>query len=247
MVNFLRFRRSDKKIGFFARNVVDGPESEMLKAFVRQYAEEIRTDAKHYALFYEPLVPTGYPDLVVVQYSPAIYDHWERHRMSLQVSDLKILHHLHFVHGATSGLLRKKLGIECQQLFESLERLMDAKLVNRKEGAWMPTNLKNVYGIRRIKAIEAKISDWGNVLKQADVNRLFASESYILSPVANPSPHIVAQAHEKGVGIFSLPKGEKFKTLQKPACMSGLPVSYASWLFNEWIGRKLAQGERMAQ
>ena len=109
-----------------------------------------------------------------------------------------------------------------------------------------PSSIKKVYGIRKIKAIEAKISDWNNVFQQALMNRLFASESYVLTPVSKPSTPIFEHAKQNGIGIFSLPQGEKFKTKWKPKLTSGLPVSYASWLFNEWIGRRLAQGERMA-
>lgn len=244
---FLRFEQSDKNIGFSARSIVNGPESDMLNMFVEQYISKLGSNGKHYALFFEPLVPTGYPDLVIVQYNPSAYEGWTDQRTSLQVLDLKVLRHLHFVRGATLDMLAMQLGMEDGQLLKSLERLMDSALIDWKNKRWIPSKLQKTYSIQRIKTIEAKISDWGNVFRQAGMNRLFASESYVLSPVANPSPHIVAQAQNDGIGIFSLPTGAKLKMLRKPVCVSGLPVSYASWLFNEWIGRRLIQDKKAAQ
>jgi hypothetical protein len=249
MKRFLKFDQSDKSIGFSARNMVEGPESDMLNLFVEQYIGRLDSNRKHYALFFEPLMPTGYPDLVIVQYNPAVYDEWTDQRGALQILDLKLLHHLHFARGATSGMLSKRLGMEGGLLLKSLERLMDASLAdrNRKTKQWVPSKLRQSYSVQGIKTIEAKISDWGNVFKQAGMNRLFASESYVLSPVANPAPHIVAKAHENGIGIFSMPDGKKIKLLRKPERISGLPVSYASWLFNEWIGRRLVPTRKVAQ
>jgi len=42
-----------------------------------------------------------------------------------------------------------------------------------------------------------------------------------------------------------MPSGGQAKIVQKPERFSGLPVSYASWLFNEWIGRKILKERGM--
>jgi hypothetical protein len=97
-----------------------------------------------------------------------------------------------------------------------------------------------VMGIHLIKEEnEAKISDWRGVIDQANMNRWFASESCVLSPVSKPSEQVINNAKANGIGIYAMPFGMQAKTVQKPERLSGLPVSYASWLFNEWIGRQI--------
>lgn len=240
MTNLLEFKNSDPDIGISTRTQIEGPESTLLNEFVKQYVEqEVGTLKKHYALFYEPLLPTGYPDLVIVTYQPQKYDSWTDERTQLEIIDLKVLHHLYFVNGSTSSTMEYQLGFDSKCLLRSLERLMDAALVRRAKQCWMPKRLNDITSISNIRTIEAKISDWRGVFCQASMNRLFSSESYVLSPVSKPSAQVINRAKEGGIGMYSMPLGKQVKTVQQPVRSGGLPVSYASWLFNEWIGRQL--------
>ncbi len=244
MPHLLEFKQSDPEIGICVRAPIEGPESTLLNAFVQQYAGRLSTLKRHYALFYEPLLPTGYPDLVVVSYNPAKYSSWTETRNELSVLDLKVLHHLYFVGGSTSSSIERQLGLESRLLLRILERLMDVSLVRRSRQKWLPKPMSDSYGISCIKTIEAKISDWRGVLGQAHLNRWFSSESCVLSPVSKPSKQIINRAREQGIGIYSMPSGTQAKMIQKPERLNGLPVSYASWLFNEWIGRQLFRNRR---
>jgi len=243
MAKLLEFKKSDKDIGISVRTQIKGPESVLLNEFVEQYSDKLTSLKKHYALFYEPLVPTGYPDLVVVTYNPEKYRFWTKERTRLGVLELKVLH-LYFVKGSTSERLERQLGLESKQILRILEKLLDASLLKRSKSRWVPVSLRSIYGINNIKAIEAKISDWSGVLQQANMNRLFSSESYVLFPVHTPSKRMISEARKSGIGIYSKPLGGNAKIVQKPLRSSGLPVSYASWLFNEWIGRQLLREQR---
>lgn len=244
MPHLLEFKQSDPGIGIHVRTQTEGPESTLLNAFVQQYADHLCTLKRHYALFYEPLLTTGYPDLVVVSYNPDKYSSWTEARNELSVLDLKVLHHLYFVGGSTYSSIERQLGLKGRMLLRVLERLMDASLVRRSRLQWLPKPLSDSYGISCIKTIEAKISNWRGVLGQAHLNRWFSSESCVLSPVSKPSEQIISKAREKGIGIYSMPSGTQAKMIQKPERLNGLPVSYASWLFNEWIGRQLFRNRR---
>lgn len=239
MPQLLEFKITDPEIGISARTQIEGPESALMNEFIKQYADQLSSLKRHYALFYEPLLPTGYPDLVVVTYNPNKYESWTKERTALGVLDLKVLHHLYFVKGSTSLLIEKQLGLDSRMLLRILERLIDASLIRRSKHQWLPKQLKGTYGISNIKTIEAKISDWSSVLRQANMNRWFSSESCVLSPVSKPSTKVIARAKAQGIGIYSMPSGVQVKTIQKPERSGGLPISYASWLFNEWIGRQL--------
>lgn len=244
MATLLEFKRSDSEIGISARTQIEGPESDLLNEFVEQYIDKLGASKRHYALFYEPLLPTGYPDLVIVSYSPQKYESWTGERAKLGVLELKVLHHLYFVKGATSSSIEQQLGIDGRLLLKILERLLDASLVRRTKQQWLPRSLSVSYGISNIQTIEAKISDWRSALSQADMNRWFSSESYVLSPVSKPTEQVLNGARTRGVGIYSMPSSERAKIIQKPVRLGGLPISYASWLFNEWIGRQLSINRR---
>lgn len=239
MPQLLEFKSSNAEIGISARTQIYGPESDLLNEFVKQYADKLSSLKRNYALFYEPLLPTGYPDLVVVTYNPHKFETWTKERTALGVLDLKVLHHLYFVKGATSSSIEQQLGLNSKLLLRILERLLDASLVRRTKQRWLPKRLRDTYGISNIRAIEAKISDWRSVLSQANMNRWFSSESCVLSPVSRPSWHVIKRAKSKGIGIYSMPSGVDVRIVQKPERLEGLPTSYASWLFNEWIGRRL--------
>lgn len=241
MAPILEFKKSDPEIGISIRTQIEGPESDLLNKFVEKHVNQLRALKRHYALFYEPLLPTGYPDLVVVTYNPHKYELWTTERTELDITDLKVLHHLYFVNGSTSSLMDQQLGFEPKLLLRSLERLLDASLIRRTKQRWLPVRLQDAYGISNIKTIEAKISDWRSVFNQANANRWFASESCVLSPVSKPSSQVISRAKEKGIGMYSMPFGEQVKTIQKPKRSGGLPISYAAWLFNEWIGRQLSK------
>lgn len=239
MSRILKFDTTSPSIGISVRSQKPGPEAALLNKFVEQYTSRLTNLKRHYALFFEPLLPTGYPDLVVVSYNPKIYESWTKERMNLSVIELKLLHHLYYVNGASSSEIERQLGLSSKQLLKALENLMDARLLRRAKHLWIPKALKKSYGVSNIKTIEAKISNWKSVFEQASMNLWFSSQSCVLSPVTQPSRQTVNKAKNYGVGIYSLPEGCKFKTIQSPARSNGTPISYASWMFNEWIGRQI--------
>jgi len=245
-MQLLEFNTSDSSINLTARTVRKGPESVLLDEFVSKYKGKLGALKRHYAIFYEPLVPTGYPDMVVVSYNPKSYQSWAMPRNKLEVIDLKILHHLYFVKGSTSLAIEKQLGLNSKIMLNSLERLLDASLLRRTKQRWVPKQLKQAYGIYNIKSIEAKISNWSGAFSQAGMNQWFASESCVLSPVKKPSPQVVEVAKKSGIGIYSQSPGVDLKMILSPARINGLPLSYASWMFNEWIGRQLSKKREIA-
>jgi hypothetical protein len=97
------------------------------------------------------------------------------------------------------------------------------------------TGLRKNFAVRRIVAFEAKISDWRGAIQQAALNKWFASESYILVPRIPARSVIIETAEAAGVGVWI--EGEVSPYLVTPRVNSREPLSYASWLFNEWSWR----------
>ena len=117
---------------------------------------------------------------------------------------------------------------------------MDANIIIRKKQKWQPVPINQSYGITALHTIEAKVGKWDDVLKQAFLNKWFASESYVMLPIVKPSEQNIIRANSQGIGVLALTGNKKHIRQYSKAQKNSIPTSYASWLFNEWIGRKLS-------
>ena len=241
------FEKSDSSIGVVTRRETRGPEARMLRAFLKRFLEDLDNGPRqgNIAVFNEPMLPTGFPDRVVVRYDARPFDGWNESRKFLTTADLKILHHLTVAGPNPSASLRDSLGFDFRQILQSLERLNAAGLVDLVSGRWKAKPLSSVFGVKEITAIEAKISDWPGALQQASLNQTFATKSYVLTPCFVPPPSAQSLAVSRGIGIFAFSSKTGSKRI-KAAHPVFRPVSYTPWLFNEWIGRKLAKRRRSA-
>jgi hypothetical protein len=97
---------------------------------------------------------------------------------------------------------------------------------------WASRRLEESFAVRGIVAFEAKISDWTQAIHQASANRWFASESYVLVPAVPARGTLLAQAQRAGVGVWV--EGKNTPVQQAPSTIERQPMSFASWLFNEW-------------
>lgn len=238
-MSVLHFSKNDHCLGMTMRRAGDGPESKLVDLFISNFEQKNEKSHRDYAVFCEPLLPTGFPDIVIAEFKKDSYDQWKEFRGHLEVVDFKLLHHLYCVHGANSELISRQLGFSKGEILNSIERLIDANLVDRRCKKWVPIPLREAYGITSLQAIEAKVDKWSSVLNQAFINKWFASESYVLLPVIKPSKRNQDRASQQGIGIYTLADNRtKIKRFLN-APRGHLPTSYMSWLFNEWIGRKI--------
>jgi hypothetical protein len=239
-MNVIEFRGGDPRIGLVARNHTSGPEADLVKAFKTFVPSCFRWQKGDVALFHEPQMETGFPDLVVVRYNPESFTHWPQARLKLKPLDLKIMHHLMRVKGADITTLFSALGIKARVLLPAMERLFHAGMVRQLHHKWIPRPLKLVFGVRAIVAVEAKIKNWSDAFHQSLLNQWFASECYVLSPVEKPQSTVLERSHQIGVGILLL-NGSRARLLSK-ANKCRIPLSFGSWMFNEWVGRCLNRG-----
>jgi hypothetical protein len=107
---------------------------------------------------------------------------------------------------------------------------------------WCIKNKRNL-SVKKIEAIEAKISKWNEVFQQAIINTNFASESYALSKVdISPKQNIIERFENFGIGLH-IHNRNGFGIVRE-AQKVRIPVSFNSIYFNEWIGRARALAER---
>ncbi|MEA1954477.1 MAG: hypothetical protein U9O24_08810 [Campylobacterota bacterium] len=226
-------------IGLKSRISKEGPELDLVEEFIHEIPRIFKPKKNKLALFIEPLIDGAYPDIVVTEYDPKIIDTWEEQRSLLNNIDFKIFENIRQYKGLTSAKLFKNTNHNYKTLLESIEKLYDAGLIERKQGQWKPKPLKETYSVKRLISIEAKIREWKTLLNQADANQWFASESYALSSVKNPRESTINKFKDYGIGLYSL-SNQKLVRLNE-AKKQSLPKSYMSWMFNEWVGRYVSQ------
>jgi hypothetical protein len=241
-MKIIKFSRGNRRIGLIKRNSVNGPEKKLINTFIKYIPNLITGKKSDIAIFYEPKIESGFPDIVVVQYSPAVFENWNNNRNKLRTSDVKFLHYFSCVKSVLKCEIIDNLGVDSKLLDDSLYRLLEAGLISKsKDSRWRIKPLKNIYGVRSLIAIEAKVKNWSTAFNQGQLDQWFASESYILSPIETPSSTTVSKSYKTGVGIILL-NGKNIKVYRKAEKLI-IPSSYGSWMFNEWIGRYLHNRE----
>jgi len=226
-------------IGLKSRITQDGPELELVEEFIHEIPKIFKSKKNKLALFIEPLIEGAYPDIVVAEYNPNIVENWQEQRNLLTKIDFKIFENIRHYKGLTSTDMFKTTNHNYKTLLQSIEKLYDAGLVERKQGKWKAKSLSEIYSVKRLVSIEAKMKEWKTLLNQADANQWFASESYALSSVKNPRKSTINKFKDYGIGLYSL-SNQKLVKLNE-AKKQSLPKSYMSWMFNEWVGRYVSQ------
>jgi hypothetical protein len=205
-----------------------GPELDLIAAFLkgRFFIPPPRCEM---SVFQEPRLPSGLPDLVVAFWRRDVVLKWESARKNILTDDIRLVHYLYQI-GPTS--LLEVQNFVRRNVSRSLERLRLAGIVRTRRDKWLLRPLPEIFAVRRLIAVEAKISQWRTGLKQAWLNTWFASDSYVLVPRVPRGSGLLDHARHIGVGVCTV-QGRVIA----PNCRPRLPVSYASWLFNEWVGR----------
>ena len=235
------FEKNVPNIGLFTRTATQGEEIELVKEFIEFYCDRFLKNNKvnNLAVFVEPRVSSGFPDIVFATYSPDILENWSKEREKLDIYDLKVLSHFILSKGCTGEQLINTLKLPEKQILKSIECLIDAKMITRVNGKWKAEKLKNIYSIKKLVSVEAKISDMKKVAEQSLINTWFASQSYALANIERPQEVTLNNFQKQGVGLYCKRNGfRKVVEAQKLA----LPSSYLSLQFNEWIGKSVASG-----
>ncbi|MBT9142786.1 MAG: hypothetical protein DDT32_01623 [Syntrophomonadaceae bacterium] len=234
------FNSSKPDIGLFTRPATCGDEYALVEMFIEYYCHTfIRNNKKtHLAVFVEPRIDSGFPDVVFVSYLPSITNNWSDRREALDVFDLKLLSYLCATENALGTKLISTLGFPEKQTITSLEKLMDAKLVTYRNHSWRVRELRDAFGITKLVAVEAKLNDISKVVEQTYLNTRFASHSYALTNSARPQGETVKTFKRFGIGLYG--KDSQFHRIVE-AKQYTLPSSYLSFQFNEWIGKSIAR------
>lgn len=231
------FGHSLPKIGYIARTTTKGNEFDMVNQYIDYILNKYRSlKKKKVAIFIEPQIDTGYPDIVIVEYLNCTKDIWNEYRNKLSNADLKILFEIQLRKNISANDLCNLLGFSQDEVQKSVMRLYQCNLVHLSKTKKHIRNVQlNSYcHINKVIAIEAKIDKWSEAIRQAAKNIWFSTESYILMNKENCNEEIVQKCKEQGIGII-LVNGKVKKSLESQR--RNFPISYSSLEFNEWIHR----------
>lgn len=217
--------------GLNLREPREGPEYDLVREYVSSY---LPPPSRGHALtvFLEPEIESGFPDIVAVYTHIATTRRWSSARACLTKIDVRMAHFLATM--GASDLIRLKRFFPNNPM-PSLDRLLEAGVVRKASGMWRLKRLEDVFAVRRLVAIEAKVLDWQDGLQQAFQNVWFASESYLLLPRLPQAPLLLQEAGRFGIGLRV--QGQPLDSDELCPRLGAIPRSYASWLFNEWVWR----------
>lgn len=193
------------------------------------------------SIIQEPFTGFGYADLVCIAYDKSIRQKWCESRNSLKTSHIKVLHHLFNCGTAKQPQqLSAELGFESRFIEKILEDLLEIQLITAVNGAKVKIRpLKDIFFVKDIITVEAKLLDWRKALEQSLNNTHFSSRSYTLFPESTISDNLLNSYKETGVGLLTF--NSSWNELIKPAKFA-IPSTIHSWFFNEYIGRQIALG-----
>lgn len=237
--NVTVFYSSLPDIGYIARTNTMGKEFDMVNQYIEFLIKKYsQLKTKKAAIFIEPQIDTGYPDIVVVEYYSLQNRLWSAVRDTLGSTDFKILFYIQTEKNLSITKISETLGYPLDVVKKSILKLNECELVHlsKKNKHVRNVRLKTYAKIHKIIAIEAKIDKWQEAIRQANNNIWFSTESYILMNKEHCSPAITQTCKSIGVGVVLI--NGKAKTILTSA-QRQFPVSYASLQFNEWILRYL--------
>jgi hypothetical protein len=213
------------------RGAVAGPEQVLVEAFLA--AAKMRLGAgRSLTVFTQPAIETGFPDLVAVVWRSEIARTWRPERERLRATDLRLLHLL-----STTGALELAFLREVFQrgLYGMLTRLEEAGVVAVGKSMCRARSASRIFAVERIIAVEAKISATQRALEQAGANTWYSSESHALLPRPRAGERMKDAASAFGIGVIGF-EHERVAQIYE-ASIRAVPLSYGSWLFNEWTWR----------
>lgn len=230
MISYSTSISSAKDLSIVLRQSTVGPELDIVYHFYEEHLKEFVSDS-NLAVFVEPRLDSGFPDMVVAFWDREVSNRWSFKRKQLLRSDMLIVHHVNLTKSLPINSLIERMG--AKKAKDAIYRLEEANIVDVTSDTLLSKPLEEIYAINRLIAIEAKVKDWRKGMEQAFRNTWFASESYLLLGSIPQSHVMLEEAAKLGVGI--LDNKRSLIDPYAPSKLGDLPASYASWLFNEWV------------
>ena len=207
-----------------------GPESILIDTFLNDVRFEIPRGHR-LTIFREPKIESGYPDLVFVVWQYNIANNWKASRRKLSVTDLRLMHFIYNNHRVSFDTLSTFFP---NGLSNIIDNLYNANMIIIKNDYVTSKPLSKIFAVRAIHAVEAKINAFKIALRQAFLNTWFASISSLLIPNKGSINTVITTAKSIGLDVLTPDDNRiRYSSIRNDK----LPLSYASWQFNEYVWR----------
>jgi len=239
-MRIVKLDHSNKIAGLTLRRHREGPETDLVEWFLTE--SHIKVQRGHQiTIFREPQLASGFPDLVIVVWKPSATSAWSPYRARLTNADIRLMSYLAQVGPCSLEAINDVFGHRLAS--RSLAHLSEARMVKSSRTYWTARALGSIFATKHIVAIEAKINKWKEALNQAILNKWFASSSCILMPKVPTTTPLIERANLFDIGV-RVSEQKELDISTKP--LAQIPMSHASWLFNEWAWRaELSAKERV--
>ena len=206
-----------------------GPELDMVLEYVTGQLPPALPGERREILL-EPHICTSYPDAVVLYWDEAVGASLRTRFDGVRVIDLQILSALS---QSRSWSLNRVHATYGRQAGRSLARLEKAGAVAVTGSRVRAAPVEELFALRRLIALEAKIRDWNGGLTQALHNTWFTTESYLLLPTLPKARKPHDEARRLGIGILDQDTPIRGPHTQKQRRLQRQP-SVGAWLLNTW-------------
>lgn len=234
------YLQEDSIYNYKERAKTQGSELEMVLEFLRESPPISERLSQKYetAVLIEPHFASGYPDILFVQYDSSAFLDWTEGRERLSQDDLKLFAYVLSHHPSRVETISNRIGFSLGEIEASLNLLAACGLVEQDGNVWRSEKKNSFFGIKRIISIEAKINRIRDVLHQALYNKLFSTETYILTNSKSPSDSTLEDCKKFGIGILS---NSGFSLCLK-ASREKMPINYTTLQINEWLSSFMNKG-----
>lgn len=218
-------------LGLRFRNLVLGPEQDLIDGFLNSVCSKTKK-GQRLTVFSQPSIGSCYPDIVAVLWDEQISKDWPIEREKLTSNDLKLIHTLFCMGPSKSEKLETILG---SQVKKNISTLLDLDMISFSNKKYKINNIKKIFAVNKIIAVEAKIAFGQKVIEQAGHNTWFSSNSHALLPKVSDHKSAIIVADRLQIGLVTFDNQELNELHKAPTRI--IPLSYGSWLFNEWVWR----------
>lgn len=220
-------------IRYTARTTTFGAEYAFVQEFLERVIDHIDcTKALKTAIFIEPQLDSGYPDIVIIRYLLNNTQSLPMERTSLTNTHLKVLCEIDKQKRISITRLSSILGFDLSALTGIVGGLEKAGVVRCRARSVERMPYRDYFCIKKIVAIEAKIDKWCAAIDQAVHNTRFADESYVLMKRDKCSTFVENRCNNLGIGVL-LMNGDVHRVVKASRDRYAKP--YITFLFNEWI------------
>lgn len=211
----------------------EGPEMRMVDSFLAKGLPEPLADER-LSVMVEPKVEGAFPDIVAAYWDPQTASSWSPARRTLTKADIRLLHLL-YVEGGVGRVHEIMKRFRGRGVPRSIERLRSSSVIELVNEEICLRPLHEIFALKRLICIEAKVSSPMRAIDQAVRCTWFASDVYLLMPTLTGNESIRKIAALHGIGMI-LPDSS-IDAAPVSSARASLPRSYASWMFNEWVWR----------